>query len=57
MLPDVVEVARLKTGTSPAAKSVSFESVPELRTDAGWKRSMVEALIERYEQWLAIDKD
>ena len=55
--PDGVEVERLATGTSPAAKSISFEAAPHLRSDKKWKSTVVEELIERYERQLAVVQD
>ena len=57
VLSDAVEVARLKTGTSPAARSLSFEIVPGLRTTIGWRRSVAESLIDRYEAQLAAESE
>ncbi|MHB8628899.1 MAG: hypothetical protein ACYDBJ_25600 [Aggregatilineales bacterium] len=57
ILPDGVEVKRLATGTSSAAKSISFEAVPRLRNGKSWNSAVAETLIRRYERQLIVDQD
>ncbi|MHB8628553.1 MAG: hypothetical protein ACYDEO_20385 [Aggregatilineales bacterium] len=56
-MPDGVEVERLATGTTLAAKSISFEAVPGLRASRSWNSSAAEKLIDRYERQLAVEQD
>jgi hypothetical protein len=57
ILPDGVEVKRLATGTSLAAKSISFGRMTGLHLGHSWNSSLAEKLINQYEQQLINDRD
>jgi len=57
IMPRGIEVERLATGTTHAAKRISFEPVSGLHLGHSWNSSLAEKLIDRYEKQLIADQD